>query len=85
MKDYGIKSECRYIWKADCLWRGKSFKANHYGPPLGNPEECLRQFDYMFIRRDDRSSEIGLLQRNLIQTYYVEADRQAFLGDCKRT
>jgi hypothetical protein len=85
MKDFGIKSECLYIWKADSLWRGKSFPVNHYGPPLGNPEECLREENYTFIRRNDITTEISFLQRNLIQTYYTERDRQTLLEDCLRT
>lgn len=83
MKDLGFKSECRYLWRADSLWRQKSFPANHNGPPSGNPEQCLRKRDYMFIRRSDPSAEISFLQRNRIQTYYVERDREAFLSDCR--
>jgi hypothetical protein len=82
MKDFGITSECLYIWKADKLWRGKSFPANHNGVPLGNPEECLRQSNYTFIRRHDLTSEIGFLQLNRIKTYYVERNRQEFLDNC---
>jgi hypothetical protein len=83
MKDLGFGSECRYLWKADSLWRGKSFPANHEGLPLGSPEQCLRERDYTFIRREHPSGEISFLQRNLIQTYYIESDREAFLADCR--
>ena len=84
MKNFGIKSECLYLWKADSFWRPKAFPANTLGTPIGDPEECLRQEDYTFSRRSDRTNEISFLQRNLIQTYYVEEDREEYLGNCRR-
>lgn len=84
VKDFGTRSEMVYLWKADKLWRGSSFPANHDGPPLGVPEQCLRAEDYSFIRYNYRTLEIGFLMRNRIQTYYTERDRDLVLADCER-
>jgi hypothetical protein len=84
MKDFGTRSEVIYLWKADSFWRGKAVPANHLGPPVGVREQCLRQSDYSFARYHNQTYEISFLQRNLIQTYYRERDREEFLSDCRR-
>ena len=64
LRDFGTNSEIVYLWKADKLWRGESYRANHLGPPTGTPEECVREEDYSFIRYNHLSYEIGFLMRN---------------------
>ncbi|HET8670079.1 MAG TPA: hypothetical protein VFM05_05465 [Candidatus Saccharimonadales bacterium] len=82
--DFDLKWHWQYLRRADDLWGAVAVAANHLGPPIGLIEQCLREFDAMFIRYDNRVNGISFLHYNRIQTYYRENDREAFLGECLR-
>ena len=82
--DFNIRWHWQYLRRADALWSAVAVPANHLGPPLGLIEQCLREFDAMFIRYDNRVNGISFLRYNLIRTYYRENDRESFLSECLR-
>lgn len=82
--DFNIRWRWQYLRRADLLWGANAVAASHLGPPLGPIEHCLREFDAMFIRYDNRINGISFLLYNLIQTYYRENDREMFLSECGR-
>jgi hypothetical protein len=83
--DFGIRWRWQYLLRADDLWGSVAVASNHLGSSLGAVEQCLREFDAMFIRYDNRINGIGFLRYNLIRTYYRENDREMFLSECLRS
>lgn len=84
--EFGITSQWMYLFKADAFFGGSAVPANHGGPPLGNPEQCIRRFDYMVIRYNNQTNAIAFRSSSHIETFYRPKTnyRADFLAECAR-